>query len=825
MSKWVANVCLLLAVCAGVLSAQGLVLPNAMVGVPYTYDYFSTSESQQILAELQAAQAQLQQEGITLTFSFSVTAGTLPPGLSVANGFFSVSGTPTTPGTYNFTASFNFQLSFNGQTESESDPLPFTLTVTGSTGPALSISPVALSFPLAQASTTPVSQSVQISNIGQQTQTATVSVSTKSGVSGWLSASGGGAVAPFASSSVLVTVNPNGLPAGTYTGTVSIVLSPAGQTSTVAVTATVSSTQQQIEVTQSGLRFQAEVGGGTPASQTIQVLNGGAGSLNFSVTASTLLGGSGWLSVSPSAGTANSTTPAALAVSVNPAGLVEGDYYGQIQISSPGVDNSPQTATVVLNVAGSGEDLGAFVSKTGLIFVGRAGNTNPAAQTITITNPSTLSLKFSTSSSFEQGSNWFTVQPANGSVNSASPAQLSVQPAISGLAAGVYFGQITLVFSDNSTNQIAVVLVVVPAGSTAGIEARNAPMVTSGCTPTKLVPVFTQLGQSFTTVAAWPTNVEVAVVDDCGNFLTAGTVVASFSSGDPPLSLASLQDGRWSATWQPRASATQVTITANAQETSPSISGAASIGGALASNPTTPVISAGGAVSAASYVANQPLAPGGFVSIFGSHLSSGLNQSPTLPLATQLGATQALLAGEALPLQFAANGQINAIVPYDVPANATQQLVVINGPAYSMPELVIVASAQPAVFTADLTGAGAGIIVDVQPDGSQFVVSSSSPASAGDAIVIYCAGLGAVSPSVMAGSAASLTQLSYTVNPVTVTIGGQSAQVLFAGLAPGYAGLYQVNAIVPSGITPASDVPLVLTSAGQASAPVTIALQ
>ena len=411
MLKYASKVYLLLAICAGVLSAQGLTLPNGTVGVPYTYDYFSASESQQILSELTAAQQELAQEGITLTFSFSVTAGTLPPGLSVANGFFSVAGTPTTPGTYNFTASFNFQLSYNGQTESVSDPLPFTLTVVGSSGPALSISPAALSFPLAQASTTPVSQSVLISNSGQQTETATVSASTNSGVSGWLSASGGGSIAPFTSSSVTVTVNPSGLPAGTYTGTVSIALSPAGQTSTVAVTATVSSAQQRISITQTGFRFQTVAGASAPASQSLEVLNGGAGTLNFSASTSTLSGGSGWLSVSPSSGSASSATPTVVAVNINPTGLAAGDYYGQIQISAPGVDNSPQTATVVLNVAAQGTDLGAFVSSTGLIFVGHVGSTNPTAKTIAITSPSSSALTFSTSSSFAQGRNWFTVQP------------------------------------------------------------------------------------------------------------------------------------------------------------------------------------------------------------------------------------------------------------------------------------------------------------------------------------------------------------------------------------------------------------------------------
>lgn len=514
-----------------------------------------------------------------------------------------------------------------------------------------------------------------------------------------------------------------------------------------------------------------------------------------------------------------------MTVNVNPTGLAPGDYYGQIQFTAAGVDNSPQTATVVLNVAAGGADLGAFVSTTGLIFVGQVGPVSPAAKTVTITNPSTTALMYSASPSFAQGSNWFTVQPNNGSVTSASPVQLKVQPVTTGLAAGVYTGQVTLVFSDRTTHPIAVLLIMIPGGASAGGDGQTAGLEAAGCTPSKLIPVFTQLGQSFTTVAAWPTAIEVAVVDDCGTFLTAGTVVTSFSSGDPPLSLTSLRDGRWSATWQPRASAAQVTITANAQEVAPALAGAASIGGALATNPTTPVIAAGGAVSAASYVANQPLAPGSFVSIFGSHLSSGLNQSPTLPLATQLGSTQVVLAGRQLPLQFASDGQINAIIPYDVPANATQQLIVTNGPAYSGPESVIVAPAQPAVFTSDATGKGTGIVVDVKPDGSSFVVNPGNPATAGDALVIYCAGLGPVDPPVPAGSAASLTVLSNTVNPVTVTIGSQNAQVLFGGLAPGFAGLYQVNVIVPSGITPGNSVPLVLTVAGQSSAPVTIAIQ
>jgi uncharacterized protein (TIGR03437 family) len=113
----------------------------------------------------------------------------------------------------------------------------------------------------------------------------------------------------------------------------------------------------------------------------------------------------------------------------------------------------------------------------------------------------------------------------------------------------------------------------------------------------------------------------------------------------------------------------------------------------------------------------------------------------------------------------------------------------------------------------------------VHPGGTPALNTASNPASAGDALEIYCTGLGPVSPSVIAGTPASSTTLSYTQNTVTATVGGKNAQVMFAGLAPGYVGLYQVNVTVPAGIPASSAVPLVLTVAGANSAPVTVALQ
>ena len=164
-------------------------------------------------------------------------------------------------------------------------------------------------------------------------------------------------------------------------------------------------------------------------------------------------------------------------------------------------------------------------------------------------------------------------------------------------------------------------------------------------------------------------------------------------------------------------------------------------------------------------------------------------------------------------------------MPFEIPVNGTQQLLVEQNGMYSLPETVVVATANPAVFTQSETGQGPGVVVVYKTDGTVFETNASQFASAGDLLVIYCTGLGTVSPPVADGAAAPLTPLSKTVNPVTVTIGGQPAKVMFAGLTPTLAGLYQVNAIVPGGVTAASDVPVIVTAAGFSGAPVTVAIQ
>jgi uncharacterized protein (TIGR03437 family) len=118
-----------------------------------------------------------------------------------------------------------------------------------------------------------------------------------------------------------------------------------------------------------------------------------------------------------------------------------------------------------------------------------------------------------------------------------------------------------------------------------------------------------------------------------------------------------------------------------------------------------------------------------------------------------------------------------------------------------------------------------GVIVGFKAHTStSFLIDAQHPVSVGDTLVIYCTGLGPVDQSVTAGSASPSSPPAKTVNPVTVTVGGKNASVKFAGLAPGLA-VYQVNVVVPSGVASGKSVPVVLSTAGLQSGPVTIVVK
>ncbi|HTC36226.1 MAG TPA: hypothetical protein VK724_22790 [Bryobacteraceae bacterium] len=620
-----------------------------------------------------------------------------------------------------------------------------------------------------------------------------------------------------------VAANAAGLMPGIYLGTVQVT---AGSTMLgLAVELTVSAAENLLNISQSGFQFQVAAGTISLPPQSVTISETGSAPLAYTASAQTLSGGS-WLSVTPAVGTANPTATATVTVAVDSSGLAAGDYYGLVQFSAKGAGNSPQSAEVALRVLPATSTPEPLIMPTGLIFVeSPSGATAP--QTVQVFNPTNQPVTVTPTLTFQQGTGWITVS-AGGTVDSGKTLALTLQVPLVNLSPGTYTATLNIQTSiDTSMHPVAIVLIV-PATSTSSqaVLRREHPAVTGACTPTQLQPVFTLLGNSFQTPGGWPVALQTQVADNCGNPLTDGSVVATFSTGDPELAMVSIGGGQWAGTWQPHGTdGGTATITVNANSFMPALAGSAVISGTVSANPAVPSVDPGGVVSTASFQPNAPVAPGSFVSIFGSNLAPQLAGANALPYPPKLAGTEVVLGGQVLPLAFVANGQVNALVPYGVQVNAAQQLIVQQNNSYSLPQPVLVAATQPAVFTQNQSGMGEGVIVVLKANGTEFETAPSAPASAGDVLIVYCSGLGAVSPSVPAGMAASATTLSYTTNTVTATVGGQSAKVLFAGLAPDFAGLYQVNLVVPSGVTASTSVPVVLSVGGRSSVPVTVSIQ
>ncbi|HXM42911.1 MAG TPA: glycoside hydrolase family 30 beta sandwich domain-containing protein [Bryobacteraceae bacterium] len=227
-----------------------------------------------------------------------------------------------------------------------------------------------------------------------------------------------------------------------------------------------------------------------------------------------------------------------------------------------------------------------------------------------------------------------------------------------------------------------------------------------------------------------------------------------------------------------------------------------------------PAFPANGAINAAAPQA--ALSPGELFSIYGVNLAAQAQQPLLLPLPATMAAASVEIGGIAAPLAYVSPSQINAQVPWEVaPGSAT---LTVTHAGVTASQTVTIAAAGPAIFTLYGSPEAAALNQDYA------VNSQDNPAGPGQAVLLFGTGLGAVSPAVPTGAAASADTLSYVSAKVTATVGGTPADVLFAGLAPGFAGLWQVNLALPSGVAGAAPVtlPVIVSVAGVASNTVTV---
>ncbi len=217
-----------------------------------------------------------------------------------------------------------------------------------------------------------------------------------------------------------------------------------------------------------------------------------------------------------------------------------------------------------------------------------------------------------------------------------------------------------------------------------------------------------------------------------------------------------------------------------------------------------------------------PIAPGQIISILGAGLGPLNPEAMAIDPATHRAVTELAGArvwfdGVAAPLLYAQERQINAVVPFGIAAGATSVQFEYQGrktAAQRMP----VAPASPGIFTMTQSGQGQGAILNQD----STVNSRANPAAPGSIVALFATGAGQTDPASMDGSFPSDT-LPVPLLPVTVEIGGRNAQITYAGAAPlAIAGLLQVNAVVPAGVS-GDAVPIVL-KAGDRSSPAGVTL-
>jgi uncharacterized protein (TIGR03437 family) len=227
-----------------------------------------------------------------------------------------------------------------------------------------------------------------------------------------------------------------------------------------------------------------------------------------------------------------------------------------------------------------------------------------------------------------------------------------------------------------------------------------------------------------------------------------------------------------------------------------------------------PAYSAAGMVNGPNY-APGPFAPNSIVSIFGSGLarsSQGVTAGDILnnTLPTELNGTHVYVMNSPTPLLYVSDGQVNFLVPGNQLDGDVKIRVVREG--LTGPEVTVtLVDAAPALFQT-----AAGYAIAAHLDNS--LIAPGSPAQAGEIIVVYACGLGRTLPNPAPGAIPQSAAVIQRLSDLKVYLGGaaiDAASILYAGLTPGSAGLYQINLVLPD--NPGTDPEIRVAIADQSS--------
>ena len=224
---------------------------------------------------------------------------------------------------------------------------------------------------------------------------------------------------------------------------------------------------------------------------------------------------------------------------------------------------------------------------------------------------------------------------------------------------------------------------------------------------------------------------------------------------------------------------------------------------------TTPIISA--LANAASFV-DTGCSPGAVGTLLGTgFVATGAKSAEVSPLPTTIDGLHVQGNGNDLPVFYVSEDQVNFQCPTAAPPGAPMALTIQSGTGASSPLSTTMQVAAPGIFTINGSGKGQGAVLVAGTANVAMTRTKgvkSEPASRGGYISIYATGLGATNANVAPGAPAPSDPLAEVIAPVDVLLGGDAADVTFAGLVPGYTGLYVVNAKVPASASIGPSIPL-----------------
>ncbi len=207
----------------------------------------------------------------------------------------------------------------------------------------------------------------------------------------------------------------------------------------------------------------------------------------------------------------------------------------------------------------------------------------------------------------------------------------------------------------------------------------------------------------------------------------------------------------------------------------------------------------------------KPVAPGGLISVYGQQMAPVNVATKEIPLPTALADSCLTVNGVPLPVLFVSSGQINGQLPFNVDGNASMTLRTPGGISDNFNFTILPAA--PSVFRSGSAGPETGLATITRADNGQLI-TPTNPVHPGDTIIIWATGLGRTSPVIDTGAAAPSDPLPSAVISPSVTLGGTTLNILYAGLVPGSVGLYQVNATVPHSVPLGMEIPLTLSQGG-----------